>query len=143
VSRRIQPRGSDDLWKRFKEFGKVTSGFSREVSPLPNRFGELSEMAALNFKTTKMIFGKWSPEILFLLCGVENLGFEQIHRALKPIATRTLSRKLKTLENGGLIRRKVVDSRPLRVEYSITEKGLITAELGEPVFLFLRPGKET
>jgi len=49
-----------------------------------------------------------------------------------------LSEKLKQLETKGLIRREVLSTRPPRVKYTLREKGLIVARLGEPVFLFLR-----
>ena len=49
--------------------------------------------------------------------------FNQLLRALKPISSRTLSIKLKKLEDRSLILREVIITRPIKVEYTITEKG--------------------
>ncbi|MEF3304370.1 winged helix-turn-helix transcriptional regulator [Paenibacillus sp. GYB003] len=40
-----------------------------------------------------------------------------------PISARLLSDRLKYLENEGIVRREVFPDTPVRVEYSLTEKG--------------------
>lgn len=124
--------------KRFREFSDVVSKFSHEVAPAPSAVPAISSNAELNLEVTKAIFSKWSLEILVLLYTMKLLGFEQIRKGLNGISHRVLSEKLKQLEARRLIRRKVISTRPVRVSYSLTEKGLIVARLGEPVFLFLR-----
>jgi DNA-binding HxlR family transcriptional regulator len=129
---------TEELKRRFMEFSEVAYSFSRELFPTPASPEELSRAAEQNLSVARTVFGKWSLEILVLLYSLKKLGFEQISRALRPISRRVLSQKLKSLERGGLVRRTVVSRRPLRVEYSLTEKGLVLARLGEPVFLYLR-----
>ncbi|QQG48170.1 MAG: helix-turn-helix transcriptional regulator [archaeon] len=124
--------------RRFREFSDVVSKFSHEVAPSPDAGPAISNQAELNLQVTKTIFGKWSLEILVMLYTMKFLGFEQIRRSLEGISHRVLSEKLKQLEAKQLIRRRVLSTRPPRVNYSLTEKGLIIARLGEPVFLFLR-----
>lgn len=41
-----------------------------------------------------------------------------------PISVRLLSEKLKELEMEGIIQRKVFPETPVRIEYSLTQKGL-------------------
>ncbi|MBI3859619.1 MAG: winged helix-turn-helix transcriptional regulator [Thaumarchaeota archaeon] len=124
--------------RRYREFSDVVSKFSHEMTRVPSRDPPMANNAEANLKITKAIFGKWSLEILVMLYTMKQLGFEQIRKGLQGISHRVLSEKLKQLESKALIKRKVLSTRPPRVNYSLTEKGLIVARLGEPVFLFLR-----
>jgi DNA-binding HxlR family transcriptional regulator len=92
----------------------------------------------LNLEVARSIFGKWSLDILVLLASNTALGFSELRRSLRGISSRILSQKLKQLEAGGLIRRTVVDSRPPRVHYALTDRGTTVTRLGEPVLLFVR-----
>ncbi|MGV8087107.1 MAG: winged helix-turn-helix transcriptional regulator [Candidatus Woesearchaeota archaeon] len=67
---------------------------------------------------------KWMLYILreFLYAG-EKQSFNKLMKELKPISSRTLSLKLKTLQERGLITRKVIDSQPVKIEYEITKQG--------------------
>lgn len=137
------PRGksrrppSGALRQRFRQFSESASKFSREVAPLPSE-ARVADTAELNLQIAKAIFGKWSLEILVLLYTMKHLGFEQARKSLEGISRRVLSEKLKQLESMSLVQRQVLSASPPRVSYSLTEKGLIVAHLGEPVFLFLR-----
>ena len=50
-------------------------------------------------------------------------SFNKLMKDLKPISSRTLSLKLKKLQERGLIKRKVIDTQPIKIEYEITEQG--------------------
>ncbi len=126
-----------EVTKEFKEFSEEASKFSRRIAPLPSTEG-MAEAAEENLRIARTVFGKWSLEILVLLYTMKQLGFEQARRALKGISPRVLSEKLKLLESEGLVSRDVLSQSPPRVSYKLTEKGLIVARLGEPVFLYLR-----
>lgn len=49
--------------------------------------------------------------------------FGELETSLSGISTRTLSNKLKMLEDEGLIARKEYKAHPPKVEYSLTRKG--------------------
>ena len=49
--------------------------------------------------------------------------FNGFLKAIKAITPKTLSTRLKELEENRLIEKKVFPEAPLRVEYSLTEKG--------------------
>src|SRR5713226_4249395 len=125
--------------EKFRRFRDHASAFSKEISsmiPFSNEDPSLS--AQMNLEIARVVFSKWSLDILVLLYSLRTLGFEAIRKNLRGISSRVLSEKLKTLEENGLIRREVQDTRPVRVLYRLTEVGLMSAKLGEPVILYLR-----
>jgi len=56
-----------------------------------------------------------------LLSGSKRFG--DIHEALGGVSTRTITHKLKRLEEQGIIDRVEFKSKPPHVEYSLTKKG--------------------
>lgn len=72
-------------------------------------------------KAMDLIGKRWTGLILYqLLDGPQR--FNEIESAL-PISGRLLSERLKELEKEGIVERKVFSEVPVRVEYSLTEKG--------------------
>ena len=51
------------------------------------------------------------------------MRFNEISKILGDVNPRTLSQRLKELEEKGIILREQYNEIPLRVEYSLTEKG--------------------
>ena len=49
--------------------------------------------------------------------------FNEIRAAVPGLSDRLLSERLKELEQEGIAERSVVPSTPVRIEYSLTEKG--------------------
>ncbi len=49
--------------------------------------------------------------------------FSDIRAAIPGITDRVLSQRLKDLEADGIITRQVLEERPVRVEYTLTEQG--------------------
>lgn len=72
------------------------------------------------------ISGKWSLLVLYTLDrnGMSPMRFNQLRRAIPDISQKVLTTTLRTLENDGLICRKVFAEVPPRVEYSLTERAL-------------------
>ncbi|WP_073315344.1 winged helix-turn-helix transcriptional regulator [Aquimarina spongiae] len=73
--------------------------------------------------TMGIIGGKWKTVILFhLMHGT--LRYSELRKQMPTVTERTLSLQLKTLEEDGIINRKVYTSKPpLKVEYSLTDFG--------------------
>ena len=69
-----------------------------------------------------MLEKKWTIHILYELSAGKR-RFCHLQDAIGNANSRTLSERLKELEVQGLIRRKVVQSIPPWVEYSLTDKG--------------------
>ena len=50
--------------------------------------------------------------------------FNQFLESVEGINPKTLSVRLKEMEKSGIIKRKVYNETPIRIEYSVTEKGM-------------------
>ena len=49
--------------------------------------------------------------------------FNEFKQSVGPIPPRTLAQRLVELEKAGVLERRVIDARPPRVEYRLTEEG--------------------
>jgi DNA-binding HxlR family transcriptional regulator len=76
-------------------------------------------------KNAASIIGdKWTLFILReLYYSKPRQGFNELQNALKPISSRTLAKKLKALQEHGLVSKEVLRKSPPKVEYSLTHKG--------------------
>jgi DNA-binding HxlR family transcriptional regulator len=73
--------------------------------------------------TLSLISGKYKMIILYCLMEYKSVRFNELQRYIKKISDKTLSQNLKELENDQLIKRKVYDQIPPKVEYSLTDRG--------------------
>lgn len=129
----------DEIEALFWKQKEVSTEFAREMSKLLYSKSRMPPHAAakVNLKLAKTIFSKWSIEILTILYSVRAASYGDLKRALRGVSSRVLSDKLRRLETAGLVHRAIVEGRPPRTTYSLTEDGITVAKLGEPVFLFL------
>jgi DNA-binding HxlR family transcriptional regulator len=74
-------------------------------------------------RTLDLIGERWTILLLrdLLLQGPRR--FQDFQTSLPGIAPNTLSARLKSLEDHGLVRRQLYNDRPLRLEYVLTGKG--------------------
>ena len=75
------------------------------------------------FYTLKLIKGKYKMRVLYTLMEFGVVRFSEMKRYLGKISYRMLSSTLKELEADDLITRTKYDQLPLKVEYSLTERG--------------------
>jgi DNA-binding HxlR family transcriptional regulator len=74
-------------------------------------------------ETVRPIFiGRWTPKILFSL-KERPYRHGHLRRRLGSISQRMLTRNLRQLETNGLVSRRVMQSRAIAVEYSLTQLG--------------------
>ena len=69
-----------------------------------------------------ILSGKWKLKILWHL-SKGTIRFNELHRLLGHITTKTLTEQLRELEEQGIILRTVFPEVPPRVEYSLSEIG--------------------
>jgi len=82
------------------------------------------------YRFCKVVRSKWGSIIVNSLLKNEELGFNELLRTLKA-NPKTLSDKLRLLERNSLIRRRVVEERPVRGMYSLTPKGKEASEISD------------
>lgn len=73
--------------------------------------------------TMSILSGKWKFHILGTLIEGNKLGFMDLLREVNGIGTKMLSKELQDLEMNHLVSRTVMNTKPITVEYSITEFG--------------------
>ncbi len=75
------------------------------------------------FQTAADLVGKrWTALIVQQLEGRPR-RYSELADALDQVSERMLIERLKELEGAGVVQRRVVDDRPVRVEYRLTDKG--------------------
>ncbi|WP_144283593.1 winged helix-turn-helix transcriptional regulator [Chryseobacterium echinoideorum] len=70
-----------------------------------------------------VLHGKWKIAILSSICYYSKRRFSDILNDIDGISNRMLSKELKELEFNKLIERKVLNTQPVTVEYTLTEHG--------------------
>lgn len=85
-------------------------------------FGK-KELPACPVETALMFIGtRWTTLIVRdLLTGTKRFG--ELKKSLGDISQKVLTQNLRTMEENGLVHRKVYAEVPPRVEYSLTEVG--------------------
>lgn len=83
-------------------------------------------------KAMNIISQRWNGLIIFHMLANGPQRFSQIEAAL-PISGRVLSERLKDLEHAGIMKRDVFPETPVRIEYSLTEKGLALTPVMETI----------
>jgi DNA-binding HxlR family transcriptional regulator len=73
-------------------------------------------------RTADIVCGKWTLLIIRDLAEGRS-RFCELERSLEGISPRTLSLRLRALEEEGVLERRTFPEVPPRVEYALTEKG--------------------
>jgi DNA-binding HxlR family transcriptional regulator len=75
---------------------------------------------------------RWNGLIIRVL--LDGKGrFSEIEQVLSGISGRMLSERLRELEHEGIVQREVFSEIPVRIEYSLTEKGRALASALDPI----------
>ena len=88
-------------------------------------------------RTAEVVCGKWTLLIIRDLAE-GRARFCELERSLEGISPRTLSLRLRALEEQGIVERRTYPEVPPRVEYSLTPKGQALAPLIEDMRQFGR-----
>jgi DNA-binding HxlR family transcriptional regulator len=81
-------------------------------------------------RTAEIVCGKWTLLLIKDLAEGRS-RFCELERSLGGISPRTLSLRLRALEEEGIVERHTYPEVPPRVEYALTEKGLALVPLIE------------
>ena len=67
--------------------------------------------------------GKWKISIISSICCYNKRRFSDLLNDIDGISNRMLSKELKELEINKLVKRTVLDTQPITVQYELTEHG--------------------
>jgi DNA-binding HxlR family transcriptional regulator len=81
-------------------------------------------------RTAQIVCGKWTLLLVKELAEGQS-RFCELERSLEGISPRTLSLRLRALEEEGIVIRETFPEVPPRVEYALTEKGQALAPIVE------------
>lgn len=98
---------------------------------------EIDQAALLSMHN--LVGRKWHLVLVQHLLRSAPLGFSELEERIDGISAKVLSESLSDLENRGVVQRRIVNERPIRVEYSLSQAG----EALEPVVESLRSWGET
>lgn len=85
-------------------------------------------------RTITLIGNKWTLLIIRdLLIADRPLRYNELAKSLKKISSKILSNKLRNMVNYGIIEKHIIDDSPIKVEYSLTEKGRELSKITQPM----------
>ena len=73
--------------------------------------------------TLRLVGKKFTIHILRNMIILNHTRFNQFLESVEGINPKTLSIRLREMEKSGLIKRKVYPETPIKIEYTVTEKG--------------------
>jgi len=68
--------------------------------------------------------GKWKISIISSICYYNKRRFSDVLNDVPGISNKMLSKELKELEMNKLVKRTVLDTQPISVQYQLTEYGM-------------------
>jgi DNA-binding HxlR family transcriptional regulator len=75
------------------------------------------------------LFRKGVKEVIIYLWRSKEAGYYELYKQGFVVSRYAFAKILKELEEKGIVRRILVDSRPPRVKYGLTSKGVKIAEI--------------
>ncbi len=85
----------------------------RQCNPLPEEVARAPDLLGR----------RWMLAIVWAAAAEGAVRFNEFKMALEGIPPRTLAQRLTELEDAGVLERRVLDARPPRVEYRLTDAG--------------------
>ena len=79
---------------------------------------------------------KWTISVIVTIGNFSNIRFNQLAKRLHNISPKTLTERLKELEQHGLVKKHIFAEVPARVEYSLTKRGEGLRDSVKPLMLW-------
>jgi DNA-binding HxlR family transcriptional regulator len=137
VSARKPPRAVDVDRVLDRFIGESRASLFEPWQAMLARSDDLQRDVGDTVALLQVFFSKWVVEVIIVLGQRGTLRFNELKASLPGISGRTLTQRLRDLEERGLVKRKLYDEMPVRVEYSLTKRGLDVAVLALPLVLYL------
>ena len=101
--------------------------------PDTTEHAERIQISAHHRELLDQVLDKWSLQVLDELCE-QPLRFNELRRAIPVVTQKSLTATLRRLERNGMVDRVVVSSRPIAVEYRISQLGRTIQDLIDALF---------
>lgn len=133
----------DIINDEMKEYFETARNIGRKTldkyfSNIPYTKDEKKKEINFFYKDIEFITKKWILEIIWELETYKGSNFNELKRQIRGISSRTLSDRLKELQNNGIIDRIVQKTHPPSVLYELSEKGKGFVEMMTLVILYLK-----
>jgi len=89
-------------------------------------------------RAANLLERRWTLSILWA-SAAGAVRFNELKQAVGEIPPRTLAQRLVELEQAGVLERRVVDARPPRVEYRLTDEGRRLKQVVDAVVAWAGP----
>lgn len=121
----------------FREAVRASSAFSLKVAEFLERRtpAEQTAWVSRSLQASRPLFQPWTMEVVYAIAA-GTTRFTTLQELLG-LSSRTLSERLTTLQDAGLLERRVEPGPPLRTSYRLTKAGRATAALAAPLFAHL------
>lgn len=87
------------------------------------QLGHKKEIMAVH-DAMDVLSGKWKISIISSICYYNKRRFSDILNDVQGISNKMLSKELKELEINKLVKRTVLDTQPISVQYQLSEYGM-------------------
>ncbi|RAJ32866.1 winged helix-turn-helix transcriptional regulator [Pedobacter cryoconitis] len=87
------------------------------------QLGHKKEIMAVH-DAMDVLYGKWKISIISSICYYNKRRFSDILNDVQGISNKMLSKELKELEINKLVKRTVLDTQPISVQYQLSEYGM-------------------
>ncbi|MFW9987647.1 MAG: winged helix-turn-helix transcriptional regulator [Candidatus Odinarchaeota archaeon] len=115
----------------------VALGINREFQKKKGKEKVIKMDRSFIHEVSTFLYAKWTIDILFMIFFQDNLYYNDLRKSLPEINTRTLSTRLKQIEEKRLVERIVHTGKPVRVSYKITTFGKNLICLFFPSFIYI------
>jgi DNA-binding HxlR family transcriptional regulator len=122
--------------QRYEAAFKASARLSGYLRSFILEHGQAEQSVWLKASIAGVLFQPWSMEILFATGLHESMRFSEYQRLLG-ISPRTLSARLKEMQDAGFLERTVHDETPVRVTYTLSKHGNATAVFAIPLLAHL------
>ena len=138
---------SNNDWKKINSALDQVQDNGREIRQIFQSYYQEGEenmewevdAAVISFS---MFSSRWTTEILSALYIAGDKRFNELRTLLRGISSRTLSDKLRSCQDNGLVERVVEDGPPIRVIYRLTTHGRNCGRLLGPLVAYMKIPKD-
>jgi DNA-binding HxlR family transcriptional regulator len=95
---------------------------------IPEEMFAHGPFSPLFHQAAELVGKRWTAAIIYSIFHGLN-RFSNLAKAIPGVSSRMLAERLKELEREGIIERRVFAETPVRIEYTLTEKGLALREV--------------